>query len=89
MLSSDYDVEVQLDGVYVASIPHGNEYEGYVTVSRGSHVLSFYKIGEKTTESKIYGQTVIAVYDKTAYYCEIEAKANKIKVTGEQTYTIH
>ena len=89
MWRSDYDAEVWLDGVYVTSIPHGNEYEGFLTVSRGSHVLSFYKIGEESTSRAIYGKTVIAVYDKTAYYCGIEAKSDKIKVIQEQTYTIH
>ena len=88
MWLSDYDAEVWLDGVYVTSIPHGNEYEGFLMVSEGSHVLCFYKIGEESTDWAKYGETVIAVYDKTAYYCTIEATKKDIKVTGEQTFNI-
>ncbi len=80
LLFSTYDVHLYLDDAYIATLPHGMDYHGYLGVPEGRHILSFYQSGDDT----VNGISQFYVVGDTAYECEIEAKSNKIKVSDEE-----
>ena len=79
MMLSRYDVDLYLDDVFVATLPHGIGYQGTFGVTGGVHVLTFRKSGDKT----IKGVSQFNVEEDTSFSCSIECKNNKIKVSGE------
>ena len=77
---SKYDVDMYLDDVYVATLPHGNDFEGTLGVSPGEHVLKFCKARAKA----ISGTSKFTVSADAVYSCRIEATAARVKVTKER-----
>lgn len=77
---SKYDVDMYLDGIYVTTLPHGNDYEGVLGVSSGEHTLVFYKAGSKS----VSGTSKFSVNKDASFSCKIEATSSKVKVTKEQ-----
>lgn len=77
---SKYDVDMYMDGIYVATLPHGNDFEGALGVSKGEHVLTFYKAGGKT----VSGTSKFTVSRDSEYSCKIEATSSKVKVSKEK-----
>lgn len=77
---SQYDVDMYCDDTFVATLPHGKNYDGTLLVSKGSHMISFYKSGSK----KVRGTCSFKV-DKDAYFsCKIEAERNKVDVRNDK-----
>ena len=77
---SQYDVDMYCDDTFVATLPHGKNYEGTLLVSKGSHMISFYKSGSK----KVRGTCSFKV-DKDAFFsCKIEAERNKVDVRNDK-----
>ncbi len=77
---SQYDVDMYCDDIFVATLPHGKNFEGVLLVSKGSHMISFYKSGSK----KVRGTCSFKV-DKNAYFsCKIEAERNKVDVRNDK-----
>lgn len=77
---SQYDVDMYCDDTFVATLPHGKNFEGTLLVSKGSHMISFYKSGSK----KVRGTCSFKV-DKDAYFsCKIEAERNKVDVKNDK-----
>lgn len=76
---STYDVQLYCDGVLVATLPHGENFNGTLGVSSGVHVLTFQKDGD----ASIRGISQFSAEEDTSFSCNIEAKYNKVKVSGE------
>ena len=77
---SQYDVDMYCDDTFVVTLPHGKNYEGTLLVSKGSHMISFYKSGSK----KVRGTCSFKV-DKDAFFsCKIEAERNKVDVRNDK-----
>ena len=47
LIFNKYDVEMYLDGEMHAAMPHGTDYQGTVTLTKGKHEMAFYKAGDK------------------------------------------
>ena len=73
---SKYDAEVYLDGVYIATILHGQAYSGSVAVADGAHTLTFYRVGHHT----IFGSEQFLVDGDTSFQCTIHAYNTRITV---------
>lgn len=77
---SKYDVEMYMDGVFVGTIPHGRDYNRVLGVSQGKHVIKFVC----AEGSSVTGISEFTVRGGDSYYfCHIQAKSDKIKVTKE------
>ena len=77
---SQYDVDLYCDDTFIATLPHGKDFEGTLLVSKGSHMISFYKSGSKN----VRGTSSFKV-DKDAYFsCKIEAERNKVDVRNDK-----
>ncbi len=77
---SQYDVDMYCDDTFVASLPHGKNYEGTLLVSKGKHMISFYKSG-----SREVGGTCSFTVDKDAYFsCRIESEKKKIDIQKDK-----
>lgn len=77
---SQYDVDMYFDDIFIAALPHGKNYEGTLLVSKGTHMITFYKSGSK----KVRGTCIFTV-DHDAYFsCKIEAERNKIEITNDK-----
>lgn len=77
---STYDVDVYCDDMFIATLPHGKDYENTWLVSEGNHLITFYRSGKKS----IRGTSSIKV-EKDAYFtCKIKAESNKVEVTNEK-----
>ncbi len=77
---STYDVDMYLDGAYLATLPHGVDYHAYFSVPQGDHVLTFCENGDH----QVYGETGLAIYGSTAYSCRIQAKSLQVKISDEK-----
>ena len=75
-----YDVDKYCDDTYIATLPHGKNFEGTLLVSRGAHMISFYKSGSK----KIRGTCSFKVDGDASFSCKIEAERNKVDVTKDK-----
>lgn len=53
LIFNKYDVDFELDGEEVASIPHGKDRDYDLTVKPGKHTFSFYKAGDRNIKSEI------------------------------------
>ncbi len=73
---STYDVDMYLDDLFIATLPHGKNFDGVLLVSEGKHLLIFYKSGGKTQR----GAAEIRAEGDTQYSCRIEATRNGIKI---------
>ena len=79
--SSKYDVELYVDGTFVTTLPHGNDFTGRIGVSKGNHVIMFCMAGDKS----IRGTSQISVSStNSTFSCNIEAKKDQVKVTKEK-----
>ena len=77
---SQYDVDLYCDDTFIATLPHGKNFEGTLLVSKGSHMISFYKAGGKN----VRGNSSFKV-DKDAFFsCKIEAERNKVDVRNSK-----
>lgn len=75
-LFSTYDVDLYLDDLFIARLPHGKDFEQTLLVSPGQHLLVFYKAGGKSVRG-----TASFQLDGDAFFsCRIEAERNKIDV---------
>ena len=77
---SQYDVDMYCDDTFIATLPHGKNYEGTLLVSKGKHTIMFYKSGSK----KVRGSVSFKVSKDAAFSCRIEAKQNKVKITKDK-----
>lgn len=77
---SQYDVDMYCDDIYIATLPHGKNYEGTLLVSKGNHVITFYKSGEKS----IHGNCSFKVTKDAYFSCKIEAEKNKVDVKKDK-----
>lgn len=77
---SQYDVDMYLDDVYIATLPHGKNYEGTLKVSKGKHVLVFYRSGGKSDR----GAVSFSVDGDGLFSCKIEATRNGVDITKEK-----
>lgn len=77
---STYDVDMYLDGAYLATLPHGVDYHAYFSVPQGKHILTFCENGNH----QVYGETGLAIYSRTAYSCRIQAKSGQVKISNEK-----
>ena len=75
-LFSVYDVDMYLDDIFIATLPHGKDYNGTWMVSEGKHLLVFYEAGGKTKK----GTYTLTVEGDTAFSCRIEATRNGVEV---------
>ena len=73
---STYDVDMYLDDLFIATLPHGKDFDGVLRVSEGKHLLVFYKSGGKTQR----GAAAFTVEGDTQYSCKIEATRNGVEV---------
>ena len=77
---SQYDVDMYCDDTFVATLPHGKNYEGTLLVSKGSHMITFYKSSSKNVRG-----TCSFKVDKDAFFsCKIEAERNKVNVKNNK-----
>ena len=76
---SKYDVDMYVDDQLVATLPHGNDFQGVLGVSEGNHVIMFCKSGDK----KINGTTRFSVAGDATFSCKIVAKDSEVKVSKE------
>ena len=79
---STYDVDMYLDGAYLATLPHGVDYHAYFSVPQGDHILTFCENGNH----QVYGETGLAIYGSTAFSCRIQAKSMQVKISEEKVY---
>ncbi len=77
---SQYDVDMYCDDTYIATLPHGKNFEGTLLVSKGAHMISFYKSGSK----KVRGTCSFKVDKDATFSCKIEAERNKVDVTKDK-----
>lgn len=77
---SQYDVDLYCDDVYVATLPHGKNYMNTLLVSPGSHMIMFYKSGDKS----VRGSSSIKVDKDASFSCKIEATRNEVEVTKDR-----
>ena len=77
---SQYDVDMYFDDTFIATLPHGKNYEGTLLVSKGTHMISFYKVGSK----KIRGTCSFKIDKDAAFSCKIEAERNKVDITKDK-----
>lgn len=77
---SQYDVDMYFDDAYIATLPHGKDYDGTLLVSKGTHMITFYKSGSK----KIRGTCSFKVDKDASFSCKIEAERNKVDVTKDK-----
>ena len=77
---STYDVDMYLDDVYVATLRHGKDFDGTLLVSKGKHMLSFYRSGKKS----IRGTSTFTVDGDASFSCRINAENNKVRVSKEK-----
>ena len=77
---SQYDVDMYCDDTFIATLPHGKNFEGTLLVSKGSHMISFYKSGGKS----VRGTCSIRVDRDASFYCKIEAEKNKVDVRNDK-----
>lgn len=73
---SQYDVDMYLDDVKVATLQHGKNYEGTLLVSKGSHTVMFCRSGDKS----VRGSCSIRVEKDSSFTCRIEAERNRVYV---------
>lgn len=80
---STYDVNVYMDGLPIASLPHGKNLDAVLLVSEGAHVLAFYKSGS----GSVMGTISFSLDRDADYSCRIEAEHDGIRVlNGKLTY---
>lgn len=77
---SKYNVKMFLDNVYIATLPHGKPYHGFLGVSSGLHVLTF----QKENNEHIVGIAQFRIESSTSYHCRIQTKRNKITIDAER-----
>ena len=77
---SQYDVDLYCDDTFIATLPHGKNFEGTLLVSKGQHMISFYKSGSK----KVRGTCSFKVDKDATFSCKIEAEHNKVDVTKDK-----
>ena len=77
---SQYDVDMYCDDTYIATLPHGKNFEGTLLVSKGSHMVTFYKSGSK----KVRGTCSFKVDQSASFSCKIEAERNKVDVRNDK-----
>ena len=75
---SRYDVEVYMDDVLIATLPHGKDYDGTLMVSAGTHTLTFRKAGSRS----VSGFCSIRVEGDSLFSCKIEARQDEVAVTN-------
>ncbi len=76
---SQYDVDMYCDDTFVASLPHGKNFEGTLLVSQGSHMLTFCKSGSRA----VRGTCSFKVDQDAFFSCRIEAERNKVDVKND------
>lgn len=76
VMFSQYDVDVYLDDTFIASLPHGRNFDGILLVSEGKHMLTFYKAGDR----KVRGTISFEVKGDAALLCEIETQSKKVDI---------
>lgn len=77
---SQYDVDMYCDDVLIATLPHGKDYANTLLVSKGPHIITFYKSGQK----RVKGSCTFVV-DKDAFFsCKIEATSSKVEITKDK-----
>ena len=77
---SQYDVDMYFDDTYIATLSHGKNYEGTWLVSKGAHMITFYKAGSKS----IRGTCSFKMDKDASFYCHIEAERNKVDVKRDK-----
>ncbi len=77
---SRYDVDLYCDDVFIATLPHGKNYEGAWLVSDGTHMIMFCKSGDRS----VRGSVTLKVDRDAAFFCKIEATRNKVDITKDK-----
>lgn len=77
---STYDVDLYCDDVFIATLPHGKDFSNTLLLSKGSHVLTFYKSGSK----KVRGSSKFVMEKDASFSCKIEAEHNKVDVRKDK-----
>ena len=85
LMFSTYDVDMYFDGEFIATLPHGEDYSGTLLVSKGVHMIYFYKHGDKTTK----GVAQFSVNYNTTFSCHIHAMSLGVWVTEEKLYGLN
>lgn len=77
---SQYNVDMYCDDMFIATLPHGKNYEGMLLVSKGVHMISFYKSRSKS----VRGTCSFKVEKDATFSCKIEAERNKVEVSKDK-----
>ena len=77
---SQYDVDMYFDDIFIATLPHGKNYENTLLVSKGPHMITFCKSGSKS----IRGTCSFTLDQDASFYCKIEAERNKVDVRNDK-----
>ena len=70
-----YDVDVYLDGIFIATVPHGTLFKGTVMVSEGEHIIVFCKSGE----DEVQDEYTFEMEGPMILSCEIKPVDNKVE----------
>lgn len=77
---SQYDVDMYCDDVFIATLPHGKDYANTLLVSKGPHIITFYRVGKK----KIKGSCTFTVSKDAYFSCKIEATSTKVDIRKDK-----
>lgn len=77
---SQYDVDMYCDDEFVATLPHGKNYSNTLLVSKGPHMIVFYKSGNKS----VRGTCSFKVDKDASFSCKIEATSFEVEVRNDK-----
>ena len=77
---SQYDVDMYFDDTFIETLPHGKDYENTLLVSKGNHMITFYKSGSKS----VRGTCSFKVEKDGSFSCKIEAERNKVDISKDK-----
>lgn len=77
---SQYDVDMYFDDTFIETLPHGKNYENTLLVSKGNHMITFYKSGSKS----VRGTCSFKVEKDGSFSCKIEAERNKVDISKDK-----
>ena len=77
---SQYDVDMYCDDTFIATLPHGKDYANTLLVSKGPHIITFYKSGMKSVK----GSSTFSVDRDSSFSCKIEATSSKVEVRNDK-----
>jgi len=75
-LFSTYDVEMYINLTPVATLPHGQNYEGLFRVEAGDNTVWFYK----QKDHSVYGQIDFTLKEDTSITCGLHCHSDNVRV---------